>query len=99
MPATSINDRLRQVTGKDVPGVAIAIAGPEGLRETAAAGYADLAAGQPASADMVCPWFSMTKIVTASLAMRLASQGLLGLGPILPSYNNDRKSHRSNSSG
>jgi len=85
MPDASINDRLPQVTDRDVPGIAAAIAGPEGLREVAAAGYADLAAGQPASADMVCPWFSMTKIVTASLAMRLASQGLLGLDqPVLP---------------
>ena len=34
---------------------------------------------------MVCPWFSMTKIVTASLAMRLAGRGLLNLDqPVLP---------------
>jgi Beta-lactamase len=65
---TIVTDRLRLVTGPKVPGIAIAIAGPEGLRETAAAGYADLAVGEPASAGMVCPWFSMTKIVTASLA-------------------------------
>jgi len=82
---TTVTDRLRLVTGREVPGIAIAIAGPEGLRETAAAGYADLAAGEPASADMVCPWFSMTKIVTASLAMRLADRGLLNLDqPVLP---------------
>ena len=68
-----------------MPGVAVAIAGAEGLRETAAAGYADLAAGVPASADMVCPWFSMTKIVTASMAVRLADRGLLDLDrPVLP---------------
>lgn len=85
MPDASVTGRLRQLTGRDVPGIAIAIAGPEGLREAAAAGYADLAAPEPASADMVCPWFSMTKIVTASLAMRLADRGLLGLDePVLP---------------
>jgi CubicO group peptidase (beta-lactamase class C family) len=34
---------------------------------------------------MVCPWFSMTKIVTATLAMRLADRGLLDLDrPVLP---------------
>jgi len=82
---TIVTDRLRLVTGRKVPGIAIAIAGPEGLRETAAAGYADLAVGEPASAGMVCPWFSMTKIVTASLAMRLADRGLLNLDqPVLP---------------
>jgi CubicO group peptidase (beta-lactamase class C family) len=80
-----MTERLRQITGREVPGIAVAIAGPEGLRETAAAGYADLAAREPASADMVCPWFSMTKIVTATLAMRLADRGLLDLDqPVLP---------------
>jgi CubicO group peptidase (beta-lactamase class C family) len=85
VPDTNITERLRQVTGREVPGIAVAIAGPEGLRETAAAGYADLASREPASADMVCPWFSMTKIVTATLAMRLAGRGLLNLDqPLLP---------------
>ena len=85
MADATVTDRLRLVIGRKVPGIAIAIAGPEGLRETAAAGYADLAAGEPASADMVCPWFSMTKIVTASLAMRLAGRDLLNLDqPVLP---------------
>jgi CubicO group peptidase (beta-lactamase class C family) len=85
MPDASVTDRLRQITSRKVPGIAIAIAGPEGLRETAAAGYADLASREPASPDMVCPWFSMTKIVTATLAMRLADRGLLDLDqPVLP---------------
>ena len=85
MPDASITERLRKVTDREVPGIAVAIAGPEGLRETAAAGYADLADGEPASADMVCPWFSMTKIMTATLAMRLAGRGLLNLDqPVLP---------------
>jgi CubicO group peptidase (beta-lactamase class C family) len=71
--------QLRSLTGQQVPGLAIAVAGPEGLREAAAAGYADLTARVAASADMICPWFSMTKIVTATLAMRLADRGLLDL--------------------
>ncbi|HZD02638.1 MAG TPA: serine hydrolase domain-containing protein [Actinomycetes bacterium] len=28
---------------------------------------------------MVCPWFSMTKIVTATTAMRLVERGMLDL--------------------
>jgi CubicO group peptidase (beta-lactamase class C family) len=77
--------QLRSLTGQQVPGAAIAVAGPEGLREVAVAGYADLMARVAASADMVCPWFSMTKIVTATLAMRLADRGLLDLDrPVLP---------------
>lgn len=71
--------QLRSLTSQQVPGVAIAIAGPEGLREEAAAGYADLTARVAASADMVCPWFSMTKIVTATLAMRLVDRGLVDM--------------------
>jgi len=85
MPDEDLVDRLRSVTGRKVPGIAIAIAGAEGLRGTAAAGHADLAAGVPASADMVCPWFSMTKIVTASMAVRLADRGVLDLDrPVMP---------------
>jgi CubicO group peptidase (beta-lactamase class C family) len=85
VPDASITERLRKVTDREVPGIAVAVAGPEGLRETAAAGYADLADGEPASADMICPWFSMTKIVTATLAMRMAGRGLLNLDqPVLP---------------
>jgi CubicO group peptidase (beta-lactamase class C family) len=85
MADTGLAERLRSVTGQQVPGVAIAIAGTEGLREVAAAGYADLAASVSASADMICPWFSMTKIVTATLAMRFADRDLLGLDrPVLP---------------
>jgi len=85
MADTGLAERLRSLTGQRVPGVAIAIAGPEGLREVAASGYADLAVSVAASADMICPWFSMTKIVTATLAMRFADRDLLGLDrPVLP---------------
>ena len=46
--------------------------------------HADLAASGPASLGMVCPWVSMTKVVTATSAMRLADRGLLGLDrPVL----------------
>jgi CubicO group peptidase (beta-lactamase class C family) len=85
MADSGVAGRLRSLTGQQVPGVAIVIAGAEGLRDAAAAGYADLAAGVPASADMVCPWFSMTKIVTATVAVRLADRGLLDLDrPVMP---------------
>jgi CubicO group peptidase (beta-lactamase class C family) len=42
-----------------------------------ATGYADLAALTPATAETVYPWFSMTKPVTATAALRLADKGLL----------------------
>jgi hypothetical protein len=34
---------LRAIIGDQVPGIAIAIIGPEGIREMASAGFADLA--------------------------------------------------------
>jgi CubicO group peptidase (beta-lactamase class C family) len=81
----SLAGRLSPLTGRAVPGIAAAIVGPGGLLDVAACGDADLAAGRPASAGMVCPWFSMTKIVTATMAMRLADQGLLDLDrPVAP---------------
>ena len=73
--ATALGD----VVGDRVPGIAIAVVGPEGVRATAAHGMADLASARPAAVDMVCPWFSMTKIVTATLAMRCAEAGTLDL--------------------
>jgi len=62
-----------------VPGIAVVVAGPEGLRAAGAAGLADIVAHRPASLGMVCPWFSMTKVVTATAAVRLAERGVLDL--------------------
>jgi CubicO group peptidase (beta-lactamase class C family) len=81
----SLDERLHGLVGASVPGVAIAIVAPEGVRATAATGAADLARGTPATPAMVCPWFSMTKIVTATTAMRLFERGALDLDePIVP---------------
>ncbi len=72
-------ERIRALAGEGVPGVVVLVAGPEGVRAAGAAGLADIAARVPASPGMVCPWFSMTKIVTATAAMRLAERGVLDL--------------------
>ena len=80
MPAVVIaGERIRALAGKGVPGVVVLVAGPEGGRAAGAAGFADIAGRVPASPGMVCPWFSMTKIVTATAAMRLAERGVLDL--------------------
>jgi CubicO group peptidase (beta-lactamase class C family) len=75
----NFDDRLRPFSGKHVPGIAAAIVGADGIRATGAAGRADIVAGTSASVGMVCPWFSMTKIATATTAMRLVDQGHLDL--------------------
>jgi CubicO group peptidase (beta-lactamase class C family) len=72
-------ERIRELAGEGVPGVVVLVAGPEGVRAAGAAGLADIAGRVPASPGMVCPWFSMTKVVTATAAMRLAERGLLDL--------------------
>jgi len=80
MPAGAIAaERIRALAGEGVPGVVVLVAGPEGVRSAGAAGLADIAARVPASPGMVCPWFSMTKIVTAMAAMRLAERGVFDL--------------------
>jgi len=71
--------RLRSFVGTRVPGVAAAIVDADGIRIAAGAGVADISASVPASTAMVCPWFSMTKIATATLAMRLVDRGALDL--------------------
>ena len=73
-----------------IPGMSIAIAGPEGVLFTDAVGYADLAERRPASVLDQYPWFSMTKIATATAVMRLHADGQLDLdapiGTYLPDY-------------
>jgi CubicO group peptidase (beta-lactamase class C family) len=80
MPAGTIGgERIRALAGGAVVGIAVVVAGPEGVRAAGAAGLADIAAHRPASLGMVCPWFSMTKVVTATAAVRLAERGVLDL--------------------
>lgn len=72
-------ERIRALAGGAVPGIAVLVTGPEGVRAAGAAGFADVAGQVPASPGMVCPWFSMTKIVTATVAVRLAERGVVDL--------------------
>jgi hypothetical protein len=48
-------DRIRALAGKGVPGIAVLVAGPEGVRAAGATGFADIAARRPASPSMLCP--------------------------------------------
>ena len=73
-----------------IPGMSIAIANPDKVLYTAAVGYADLAARRRARPEDQYLWFSMTKIATATAAMRLHADGVLDLdapvGTYLPGY-------------
>jgi CubicO group peptidase (beta-lactamase class C family) len=88
-------DRVRSLTEQiatahKIPAISIAIADPGGILFAGAVGYADLAQGRRATPEDQYPWFSMTKIATATAAMRLHADGLLDLDePIiryLPTY-------------
>ena len=55
------------------------VVGPEGVRARSTVGMADLVAGTPMAIDLAIPWFSMTKIATATTAIRLVERGALEL--------------------
>ncbi len=73
-----------------VPGLSIAVTSSRGLLHAEGFGVADLATGEPMSPATGFPWFSMSKIVTATAAMRLADDGRLDLSAsvasVIPSY-------------
>ncbi|MGZ5403909.1 MAG: serine hydrolase domain-containing protein [Nocardioides sp.] len=91
----SNDDRARELMDEvaslgRIPGMSVAIARPDRLLYAAAIGYADLRTQRAATVDDEYPWFSMTKIATASTAMRLHAEGVLDLdlpvGAYLPGY-------------
>lgn len=77
-------------TENKVPGMSVAIATPDRVLYAGAVGYADLARRRPSRVEDQYPWFSMTKIATATTAMRLHVDGILDLdapiGEYLPGY-------------
>jgi CubicO group peptidase (beta-lactamase class C family) len=62
-----------------VPGLSVAVTGPSGLIYTEGFGRADVLANRPATPDTAYLWFSMSKIATATVAVRLADEGILDL--------------------
>jgi CubicO group peptidase (beta-lactamase class C family) len=62
-----------------VPGLSIAVTRPDRVVYADAFGCGDLAACRPATPDTAYLWFSMSKLVTATAALRLADEGMLDL--------------------
>jgi len=62
-----------------VPGLTAAIVAGGTVAAAGAAGLADVRTRAPVTPDTAFLWFSMTKIATATAAMRLVEQGLLSL--------------------
>ena len=84
---TRIHDIVADVAATSgMPGLSVAVAGPDGVVSSAAAGYADLATRRPVTPDDQYLWFSMTKIATATAAMRLHAEGCLDLDAPIGEY-------------
>jgi CubicO group peptidase (beta-lactamase class C family) len=69
-----------------IPGLSVAVVLDGRVRWLRGFGVADLATGTPATAQTVYMWFSMTKIVTATAALRLAERGSLDLDAPVTEY-------------
>jgi CubicO group peptidase (beta-lactamase class C family) len=70
---------LERIVERVVPGLAVAVVGPEGTRWASGVGTADIGAEIPATPSMACSWYSMTKVVTATAVVQLAERGAMGL--------------------
>ena len=81
---------LRGIVPRETPGVALVVARRGGPHRAEAAGVSDLDSHAPLRPDTVQPWYSMTKIVTATAAMQLAEDGAPSLddpvGRFLPGF-------------
>jgi CubicO group peptidase (beta-lactamase class C family) len=69
-----------------VPGLSMAVVSREGLLFAAGYGFADRVMQRPATASTAYLWFSMTKTVTATAALRLADEGSLDLSAPVGDY-------------
>jgi CubicO group peptidase (beta-lactamase class C family) len=77
-----------------LPGLSVAVTSGDDPPRRAATGWADLAARTPATPATSYLWFSMTKLVTATAAMRLVDEGRLDLDAPVTTYVGDLRSPR-----
>ena len=69
-----------------VPGLSVAVTGESRLIYTEGFGRADVPGNRPATPDTAYLWFSMSKIATATVAVRLADEGALDLDAPVSDY-------------
>jgi CubicO group peptidase (beta-lactamase class C family) len=92
------DDRVRAIAQQiaadaGIPGFSIAVADPTGVLYAGAVGYADLASHREATPEDQYLWFSMTKIATATTAMRLHADGVLDLDAPIGRYLSGYRPH------
>ncbi len=78
-------DIIRRMNGR-VPGLSVAVLGPNGVRWMKGFGLADLLSRSPALPDTIYLWFSMTKIVTATAVLQLWERERLALDEAVTRY-------------
>lgn len=74
------------MTSGHIPGLSLAVVDRDGVLFAAGVGAADLASATPATPSTAYLWFSMSKIVTATAALRLAEDGRLDLDAPVGEY-------------
>jgi CubicO group peptidase (beta-lactamase class C family) len=86
-PPVGVSDAIQTMmrTSK-IPGLSLAVVNRERVLLAGGYGLADRVAHTPATASTVYLWFSMTKMVTATAALRLADEGHLDLGAPVDAY-------------
>ena len=78
--STSVRDTVTGLMERHhVPGLALAVTGAQRLLFVETFGHRDLENPRPVTPETRFPWFSMSKIVTATAAMRLTGTGQLDL--------------------
>jgi CubicO group peptidase (beta-lactamase class C family) len=85
-PGTASRRALEELTAKRAPGLALVVVRDGRPAGTGASGVADLESGAAMTPETIQPWFSMTKIVTATAAMQLVERGELGLDDPVTSF-------------
>jgi CubicO group peptidase (beta-lactamase class C family) len=86
-PTPAVTDAMHRIlrTSK-APGASVAVVSSDGVLLSAGYGLADVAQARAATPGTAYLWFSMTKVVTATAAMRLADEGRLDLDAPVEAY-------------
>ena len=87
MPPSGVSAAVKTMMRKGgVPGVSLVVVSRDGVLLAGGWGLADRSANRSAAASTAYLWFSMTKIVTATAALRLADEGRLDLDAPVREY-------------
>lgn len=79
-------DAVLKETASEFPGLAFALAGPAGIIWEGGTGYADITARTPFSARTPVSVYSVSKPMTAALALKMAEEGRLDLDKPIGGY-------------